>query len=68
MLASGQLDVFWEFHLSPWDVAAGVLLVTEAGGRITAHSGGPLDLDHPSPLGSNGRLHAAMLALLATVK
>jgi myo-inositol-1(or 4)-monophosphatase len=67
MLAAGQLDVFWEFNLAPWDVAAGVLLVEEAGGRCTAHDGSVLDLHHPSPLGSNARLHDEMIDLLATV-
>jgi len=67
MLASGQLDVFWEFHLAPWDVAAGILLVDEAGGCVTGHQGQPLDLNHPSPLGSNERLHDAMRELLSSV-
>ena len=67
MLASGQLDAFWEFHLAPWDVAAGLLLVEEAGGCVSSHDGTHLNLLSPSPLGTNGRLHEEMMALLATV-
>ena len=68
MLASGQLDVFWEFHLAPWDVAAGVLLIQEAGGVVTAHDGSTLDLMTPNPLASNKILHEQMIELLATVR
>ena len=64
MLASGQLDAFWEFHLAPWDVAAGMLLVEEAGGRVSAHDGSALNLLQPSPLATNERLHDEMMALL----
>ena len=68
MLASGQLDGFWEFNLSSWDVAAGLLLIEEAGGKVTGHGGEPLDLDKPSPLATNGYLHEAMQELLASVR
>jgi myo-inositol-1(or 4)-monophosphatase len=64
MVAAGELDGFWEFGLGAWDVAAGVLLIEEAGGRVTSHDGMPLDLARPSPLASNGRLHAAMVAVM----
>ena len=67
MLASGQLDGFWEFHLAPWDVAAGVLLVHEAGGRVSSHDGTILFLERPSPLVTNGRIHDELMALIATV-
>jgi myo-inositol-1(or 4)-monophosphatase len=65
MVACGRLDAFWEFRLSPWDVAAGRLLVAEAGGRCTAHTGAPLP-GNPrlDPLASNGWLHEEMIALL----
>lgn len=66
-VAAGQLDAYWEFGLQPWDVAAGRLLVEEAGGRATSHDGGPMDLRLPSPLASNALLHAEMLAVLASV-
>ncbi len=65
-LASGRLDGFWEFQLNPWDIAAGVLLIEEAGGRVTDMAGGPLDLDRPRVLASNGGpLHDQMLAVIA---
>jgi len=65
MIACGRLDGFWEFTLSRWDVAAGVLLIEEAGGRVSAVDGGKLDRAEPSPLATNGHLHDAMLAVLA---
>jgi myo-inositol-1(or 4)-monophosphatase len=65
MVASGQLDGYWEFNLNAWDVAAGALLVREAGGRCTDVLGGPLTLSAPRVLASNGRIHDAMSALIA---
>lgn len=67
MVAAGRLDGFWEYGLKAWDVAAARVLITEAGGRVTAHDGGPLQRELPSPLASNGRLHDAMVAVLAEV-
>ena len=67
-VASGRYDGFWELRLGPWDVAAGGLLVQEAGGRLTSITGGPLDLDTPTVLASNGRIHDAMLAILREVR
>ncbi len=61
-VACGRFDGFWELNLHPWDVAAGFLLVEEAGGRVSNLQGGP-----PKPVAcvaSNGHLHAAMLELL----
>jgi myo-inositol-1(or 4)-monophosphatase len=63
-VAAGRYDGFWELRLGPWDVAAGGLLVEEAGGRLTALTGAPLDLDAPTLLASNGRIHDAMLTVL----
>jgi myo-inositol-1(or 4)-monophosphatase len=63
-VAAGRLDGYWELSISPWDVAAGALLVREAGGRVTTPSGGPNFLAEGAILASNGRLHAEMLALL----
>lgn len=65
LVACGQLDAYWEFGLQPWDVAAGRLLVEEAGGRVTAHDGTPLERERPCPLATNGHLHSAMQTLLA---
>ncbi len=67
-LASGRFDGHWELSLGPWDVAAGGLLVEEAGGRITNLTGGALDIDAPSVVASNGRIHDAMLAVLREIR
>lgn len=64
-IASGVGDGYWEFGLQTWDVAAGILLVEEAGGCVTDIAGGPLDLQRPRLLATNGRLHAEMHAVLA---
>jgi myo-inositol-1(or 4)-monophosphatase len=50
--------------LKPWDVAAGALLVREAGGRVTGGAGHRFDVDEPSIVASNGRIHDRMVALL----
>lgn len=68
LVAEGALDAFWEFHLSLWDVAAGTLFVTEAGGTVTNLEGGPIDPANPCPLASNGHLHEEMLAALRSVR
>jgi myo-inositol-1(or 4)-monophosphatase len=67
-VAAGRLDGYWELVLGPWDVAAGLLLVEEAGGRVTDLRGRPLDLAAPAVVASNGRIHEAMLATLARVR
>jgi myo-inositol-1(or 4)-monophosphatase len=67
-VAAGRLDGFWELRLSPWDVAAGVILVEEAGGRVTDLAGGPLDLERPSVVATNGRIHGQVLAVLEETK
>jgi myo-inositol-1(or 4)-monophosphatase len=64
-LAAGRFDGFWEGDLSPWDMAAGVLIVREAGGRVTDYEGGPFRLDHRQILASNGRIHDEMRSILA---
>ncbi|MEJ2012704.1 MAG: inositol monophosphatase family protein [Anaerolineales bacterium] len=64
-VASGVLEAFWEEGFQPWDLAAGILLVTEAGGRVSRIDGGPDPLREPcSLLASNGLLHDELLALL----
>ena len=65
MLASGQLDAYWEFGLNPWDVAAGAVLVEEAGGQVSDMQGKPLDLQKPESLACNGSLHTQMIRQLA---
>ena len=53
-VACGRLDGFWEFNLNPWDTSAGVLLVAEAGGRVTHFDGGDFTLDSRETLATNG--------------
>jgi len=67
-VAAGRFDGYWEQTTGPWDVAAGSLLIEEAGGRVTDLVGKPLDLDKPSIVASNGNIHAAMLGILAEVR
>jgi myo-inositol-1(or 4)-monophosphatase len=62
-VASGRLEAFWEFNLNPWDTAAGVLLVAEAGGAITDFAGAPFQLNSREVLASNGHIHAEMVAM-----
>jgi len=64
-VADGTFDAFWEWDLKPWDVAAGSLLIEEAGGRTGGVIGGALDIANGSILGSNGVIHAEMERLLA---
>jgi myo-inositol-1(or 4)-monophosphatase len=63
-VACGRLDLFWEAKLHPWDVAAGVVLVEEAGGRVSDFAGAPVPFDPATIAASNGPLHAALLAAL----
>jgi myo-inositol-1(or 4)-monophosphatase len=63
-VAAGRLDGYWECKLKPWDVAAGKLLVTEAGGRVTNHAGEPYSVYDHRILASNGCIHDEMIALL----
>ncbi len=60
-VACGRVDGFWEFGLKAWDVAAGSLLVTEAGGHVTNMDGALLDLTGGQIVASNGRIHDEML-------
>ena len=62
-VAAGRLDAFWEFNLNPWDTAAGILLIEEAGGRVTDFSGNPFRLDSREVLASNGLIHAELVGL-----
>lgn len=63
-LACGRLDGFWELFLRPWDMAAGVLIVREAGGRVTAFAGGEYDLYGTEILASNTLIHDEMVKVL----
>lgn len=72
-LACGRFDGFWEFGLQPWDTAAGVLLVREAGGQVTDFAGNPYAIGSAAGphgnelLASNGLVHAEMQAVVADV-
>jgi myo-inositol-1(or 4)-monophosphatase len=63
-VACGRFDGFWEDGLKAWDIAAGVLLIEEAGGRVTDFSGAPLDIYTPRVLASNGLVHHPMMRVL----
>src|SRR6202050_450009 len=60
-VASGRFDGFWEFNLNPWVTAAGVLIVEEAGGKVTRFDGAPFEIDSRETVASNGLIHAALL-------
>jgi myo-inositol-1(or 4)-monophosphatase len=60
-VASGRFDGFWEFNLNPWDTAAGVLIVEEAGGKASRFDGSPFQLNSSETLVSNGLVHDALL-------
>jgi myo-inositol-1(or 4)-monophosphatase len=63
-VAAGRFDGFWELKLYPWDVAAGKLLVEEAGGVVTDFEGGPLDIYGQKTLASNRKIHEEMIRVL----
>lgn len=67
LVAAGRFDAFWEWDLKPWDVAAGSILVTEAGGRVTAIGSASFDIAAGSIAASNGRVHEQLQAELLRV-
>jgi myo-inositol-1(or 4)-monophosphatase len=64
-VAAGRMDGFWESDLKPWDIAAGALIVSEAGGRMSAMNGAPFSTRGRRVLASNGLLHAHMLGVIS---
>ena len=66
-LAAGRFDGFWELKLHPWDVAAGSLIITEAGGKITDFKGGLFGIYSGEMLASNGLIHEEMLEVIKEV-
>ena len=64
-VACGRFDGFWEEGLNPWDIAAGVLMIREGGGRLSYYDGSEIDIYKPPVCASNGRIHGEMLAVLA---
>jgi len=60
-VACGRYEGFWEFNLNPWDTAAGVLIVEEAGGKVTRYDGSPFQLDSRETLATNGLIHEQLI-------
>jgi len=67
-VACGRFDGFWEESLSPWDMAAGVLIVPEAKGRVTGYLGGAPDIESGNILATNGRVHESMQSILEEIE
>ena len=63
-VACGRLTAYWEYDLSSWDVAAGALLVQEAGGRFTDLKGTDFDIRNRKMCASNGKVHDDILKVL----
>lgn len=66
-VASGRFDGFWERRLNAWDIAAGSLILEEAGGRVTDFKGDPIPLDRKEMWASNGKVHNQFLAIIGEV-
>jgi len=66
-VAAGRYEGFWELKLNPWDKAAGSLLVTEAGGRVTDLTGGAFSLHRDEIFASNGLIHETMLEVFSSI-
>lgn len=66
-VAAGRVEGYWEFNLNPWDTAAGVLLVQEAGGKVTRFDGSPWRLDSRETLASNGLIHDELMREFAAI-
>lgn len=64
-VACGRMDAFWEFNLNPWDTAAGILLVEEAGGHVTDYAGNKYRLASDEILASNGAFHEELTGFFA---
>jgi len=67
-VAMGRFDGFWELKLKPWDVAAGSLIVCEAGGLVSTLSGGKSSIHDSEILASNGRIHTQMIEVLRNTR
>jgi myo-inositol-1(or 4)-monophosphatase len=66
-VACGRFEGFWEEGLSPWDTAAGALIVEEAGGRVSQYDGAKFDIYRPQILATNGIVHEQMLKILQSL-
>lgn len=67
-VAAGRLDGYWELGLKPWDMAAGVVLVREAGGKVSSYDNGPLDISSGRAVATNAHLHPALIDALKTCR
>ena len=67
-VAAGRMDGFWETDLKAWDIAAGALIVAEAGGRVTRTDGTPFASRSGDVLATNGRLHDQMLGVIRSFR
>ncbi|MFK8185012.1 MAG: inositol monophosphatase family protein [Phormidesmis sp.] len=67
-VACGRLDGYWERGLSPWDLAAGIVLVEEAGGQVSAYDQSPFEVESGRILATNGKIHTELSHVLGTVK
>ena len=67
-VACGRLDGYWERGLSPWDIAAGAILVEEAGGQVTAYDQSPFEIESGRILATNGKVHSELSGVLGKVK
>lgn len=59
-VACGRVDGYWERGIAPWDIAAGVVVLEEAGGKVSAYDGSPLSIESGRILATNGHIHAAL--------
>jgi len=66
-VAAGRFDIFWEFGLKPWDIAAGAIIIKEAGGTVSDTNGNPLDLFGQDYLATNGKLHKKTIETFETL-
>jgi myo-inositol-1(or 4)-monophosphatase len=67
-VAAGRFEGFWEFGLRPWDTAAGVVIVEEAGGSVTDLGGRPYEIGGASILATNGLIHGEMMRIAAEIE
>jgi myo-inositol-1(or 4)-monophosphatase len=65
-VACGRFDAFWEYGLAPWDVAAGILIIREAGGVVTDLAGEPSVVQHGPVVAGNPTMHGWLLAQLSS--
>lgn len=66
-VAAGRFDGYWEFDMKPWDIAAGALIVEEAGGRVTDTNGNQIDLFGKDIFASNGKIHKETIAIFKKI-